>query len=182
MAVTVKEAACPTVTVLFAGCRVITGSAGLTVRTAVFELPIYPAVMFTTVDTDTALAVTVKVALFCPNFTVTLLGTVATDGALLVSDTDMPLRGAVPSKTTVPMELPPPVTLVGLRDIEDMLVAALADSATNARIAINAAKTAITDKDLLCLHIFPFPLLSQAKLWSSPILFYLSKRQTPISG
>lgn len=58
---------------------------------------------------------TLKLALVCPADTVTLDGTVATDVLLLDSDTLAPPEGAAPLRVTVPVELLPPLTLVGLR-------------------------------------------------------------------
>jgi hypothetical protein len=63
--------------------------------------------------TETVL--TVKVALVFPPGTVTLAGAVATDVLLLVSATTAPPEGAAPPSVTVPCEVFPPVTLVGLR-------------------------------------------------------------------
>ena len=56
---------------------------------------------------------TVKVTLVDPAGTVTLVGTVAS-GLLLASATLAPPAGAELVRVTVPCELSPPVTLVGL--------------------------------------------------------------------
>src|SRR3989454_10164604 len=68
--------------------------------------------MVAEVDAATALVVTVNVVLVAPAGTVTLPGTVA---AVLLLDrvTDAPPAGAGPFSVTVPVELPPPVTVVG---------------------------------------------------------------------
>jgi hypothetical protein len=58
---------------------------------------------------------TVKLALVCPAATVTLEGTVATDVLPLWSVTVAPPEGAAPLRVTVPVELLPPLTLVGFR-------------------------------------------------------------------
>ena len=56
---------------------------------------------------------TVKLAVVLPADTVTLDGTVATDVLLLLRPTDAPPEGAADVRVTVPVELLPPVTLVG---------------------------------------------------------------------
>jgi len=74
--------------------------------------------MVTGVDVVTVLLLTVNVALVLPAATVTLAGTVATDGLLLERETAAPPLRAGPLRVTVPVEVPveedPPVTLVGL--------------------------------------------------------------------
>lgn len=64
--------------------------------------------------------VTVKVALNAPAGTVTLAGTVAIAVLLLDRVTLLPPEGAGPSSVTVPVEVAPPVTEVGLRLSEAM--------------------------------------------------------------
>jgi hypothetical protein len=58
--------------------------------------------------------VIVNVALALPAGTVTVDGTPAADGPLLLSDIATPPLGAGPLSVTVPPELVPPATLVGL--------------------------------------------------------------------
>lgn len=70
---------------------------------------------------DTLLVLTVNVALVLPAATVTLAGTVATDVFGLVSDTTAPPDGALALSATVPVELFPPLTLVGFRFNEEMV-------------------------------------------------------------
>src|SRR2546429_8258602 len=74
--------------------------------------------MVAEVDAATALVVTVNVTLVAPTGTVTLAGTVA---AVLSLDsvTCAPPAGAGPSSVAVPVELPPPVTVVGLTASEE---------------------------------------------------------------
>ena len=81
------------------------------------------------VEVVTALVLTVKVALLVPAETGTLAGTLATAVLLLVRPTEIPPAGAGPLKVTVPVELPPPRTLVGLR------VSALTPGGVTVRVA-----------------------------------------------
>jgi hypothetical protein len=69
--------------------------------------------MMTAVEAATALVLTGKVALVAPAGTVTLPATVAAE-LLLDSVTGAPPAGAGPFSLTVPVELLPPVTVVGL--------------------------------------------------------------------
>lgn len=87
---------------------------GLTVRVEVFATP-NVAVTVTAVELETALVVTVNVAVFAPANTVTLTGTCAAPVLLLDSVTTEPPVGAAPLNTTVAVELLFPVMLVGLR-------------------------------------------------------------------
>ena len=72
----------------------------------------------TVVDVGTALVFTGKVALVAPAGTVTLAETVAAT-LLLERETTAPPLGAGPLSVTVPVEGVPPVTLDGLRAIEE---------------------------------------------------------------
>ena len=59
-----------------------------------------------------------NVALLAPEATVTLEGIVATEGLLLLSDTEIPPLGAAPVNFTVPVEPAPPTTVLGASDSE----------------------------------------------------------------
>src|ERR1700732_2355880 len=61
---------------------------------------------------------TVKLALVCPAATVTLAGTVAA-ALLLVRVTTVPPLGAAAVRVTVPVELVPPVTVLGFSATEE---------------------------------------------------------------
>ena len=74
--------------------------------------------MVAEVDAATALVVIVNGALVAPAGTVTLPGTVAA-GLLLDSVTCAPPVGAGPSSVAVPVELLPPVTVVGFTPSEE---------------------------------------------------------------
>jgi len=79
--------------------------------------------MTTLVSEDTRCVLTVKFALLFPAGTVMLDGTVATDVLLLESVTIAPPEGAAAVRVTVPVELFPPLTVVGLRVREESVTA-----------------------------------------------------------
>ncbi len=87
---------------------------GKTVSEVVVVTPPKPAEIVTGVDVVTALVVTVNVALVDPAGTMTLAGTVAAEVLLLDSVTAAPPDGAAPLRVTVPCDVPPPTTLLGL--------------------------------------------------------------------
>jgi hypothetical protein len=95
--------------------------AGFTVNVAVAVVPYVPE-MVTAVPLVTAPVVTAKVAVVVPAATVTLVGTCATPVLLLESVTTAPPEGATPLNVTVPVELLPPTTLVGLSVTDDSVV------------------------------------------------------------
>ncbi len=70
-------------------------------------------------DAVTALVLTVNVALLAPAVTVTLAGTVAAVVLSLDRETAAPPLGAGPLRVTVPVEVDPPVTLIGLSATEE---------------------------------------------------------------
>jgi hypothetical protein len=80
---------------------------------AVWVTPPADAEIFTEVELLTLLVETVKVALWAPAGTVTLVGTVATALLLLDNVTTVPPGGATSSSVTVPCEVLPPWTEVG---------------------------------------------------------------------
>jgi hypothetical protein len=76
------------------------------------------------VEAATGLVLIVKVAVVAPAKTVMLGGTVATVVLLLESAIIAPPVGAGPLRVTVPVELLPPTTLVGLSVTEDKVAGA----------------------------------------------------------
>jgi hypothetical protein len=87
---------------------------GFTVNVAVRVVEPKTAVIVTPVEAATGIVVTVKVAVVFPADTVTDEGTVAA-ALLLLSEISAPPAGAAPFSVTVPVELTPPATLVGLK-------------------------------------------------------------------
>ena len=82
------------------------------VRPAVTLEPPPDAVIVAVVNVETAAVEIAKVALVAPEPTITLTGTAAAV-VLLESVTVAPPAGAALTRVTVPVELPPPVTLDG---------------------------------------------------------------------
>jgi hypothetical protein len=89
----------------------------VTVRVAVCLTPRTPEIV--TVRFEVTVEVfTVKVAVVRVAGIVTLEGTVAIPVLLLESVTTVPPAGAGPFRVTVPVEVPPPRTEVGLKETE----------------------------------------------------------------
>lgn len=86
----------------------------MTVMTAALEIEPRVLVIVAVLVLCTAMAPTLKVALDRPAPMVTVAGTVAVE-LLDVSATAVPPVGAGPLKVTVPVEVEPPVTVVGER-------------------------------------------------------------------
>ena len=78
------------------------------------------AVIVTFVDPATPRVVTVKVAEVAFAGTVTLDGTVAAAVFELESATEAPPGGAYPVRVTVPVDITPPITLVGLTETPEL--------------------------------------------------------------
>jgi hypothetical protein len=97
----------------------VTAPAGVTVNVVCFELLPSVAVITALVVVVTDCVLTVKVALVLPPATVTLEGTVATEVFELDRVTTVPPEGALALRVTVPVELLPPLTLVGFRINEE---------------------------------------------------------------
>src|ERR1019366_2092484 len=91
----------------------------VTVKVADLVAPPYVPEIATLVLLDKVLVLNLKVALVLPAHTLNLDGTVATDVLLLESVTTAPPEGALELSVTVPVELLPPLTLVGFRVSEE---------------------------------------------------------------
>lgn len=98
----------------------VTVDAGLMVSDACWELLPSVAVIVAVVVVVTDVVVTLNLAEVEPAATVTLPGTVAAALLLLKLTTDPP-DGAGDDRVTVPVELLPPVTLVGFRVNEEIV-------------------------------------------------------------
>ena len=77
-------------------------------RVALFVTPPAVAETVTEVLDEPGDVVTMNVAELLPGGTVTLAGTLATEGLLLDSATTVPPAGAGPLRVTVPVDVPPP--------------------------------------------------------------------------
>ena len=90
------------------------GIGGTTVIAAAWLVLSNDAEIVIEADAPTALVLMVKVAVVAPSGTVTPAGTLATPELLLDSATRIPSLGAAELSVTVPVDEPPPVTLLGL--------------------------------------------------------------------
>ena len=115
----------------------------VTVSTDVLVRPPCAAVIVTLVDVETLFVWTKNVALLEPALTVTLVGTVATGVLLLERLTEVSTDGEAVN-VTVPWELSPPFTLVGLRLTEARLTA-------DAGVTVNVAAlvTPLSDAEIV---------------------------------
>ena len=95
--------------------------AALTVRVVVRATPAYIAVIVTDLFALTGVVVIVNVVLVDPAAMVAFEGTRATAELLVCRVMSVPPLGAGPFSVTVPVELAPPTTEVGLLLIEDKL-------------------------------------------------------------
>jgi len=112
-------------------------SAGTTVSPADLVAPPRLAEMVTVVVVaETCAVATVNVALEAPAGTVTLAGTEAMAGLLLLRLMPTPPAGAAPVSVTVPCDPLPAVTLVGLRLSEPRLAEAVALGVNRAALAV----------------------------------------------
>ena len=75
--------------------------------------PLYDATILTVTFLLVVVVVILNVAEPAPSGTVTVAGTVARAGLLLVNVTTSPPAGTAPVRTTVPIELDPPITVDG---------------------------------------------------------------------
>ena len=104
--------------VMAAGVIASPATHGFTPSVAVFDDPLYVAVMSTPTAVPTGLVVIANVADVAPASTVTEAGTVAAAVLLLVSATTAPAGGAGADSVTVPMLPIPPVTEAGFTPTE----------------------------------------------------------------
>ena len=88
-------------------------------RVALFVTPPAVAETVTEVLDEPGDVVTMNVAELLPGATVTLAGTLATEGLLLDSATTVPPAGAGPLRVTVPVEELPALTVEGERVNDD---------------------------------------------------------------
>ena len=99
---------------------------GWTVKLADTIAPEYAALSWTLAGAVTDPVFTVNDAAVVPALIVTLAGTLATTELPLVNETAAPPLGAAAVRVTVPLEVLPPVTDVGLSENEDKVAGAVA--------------------------------------------------------
>ena len=94
-----------------------------------------------------------KVAVFDPEATVTLAGTVAAEVLLLLRVTDFPPKPALPVRVTVPVTLVPPTVEVG-ESVTVEIDCALAIAGTNiARVAKQINLRVRSERNRGCVNI-----------------------------
>lgn len=135
MSVTVRVAPVPPFTLVGETLAALIAGA-FTVSVLVFVMPLRTPEITTVVFEACGTVETVKVFVFVPEATVTEAGTVATPVLALESATTLPPEGALALSVTVPVEVAPPVTLVGLSVTDERLCAA----AGRARLSERTAK------------------------------------------
>ena len=96
----------------------VLNAGGFTVRFALLVVPLYVPETLPVVLAVTATVVTVKVEFVAPAGTTTLAGTAAAALAVVKEITAPPL-GAIPFSVAVPVEETPPMTVAGLKLIEE---------------------------------------------------------------
>jgi hypothetical protein len=117
------------------------GGTGVTVSVAVRVTPSYAPVSVTLVLAATDVVVTLKVAVVAPAATVTLPGTLATPGLLLVSVTNAPPVGAPAVNVTVPVAEAGPTTLDGFTLTDERLAVPGDACGVNRRVEENGPNT-----------------------------------------
>ena len=128
--------------------------AGLIVSVAVWLVPLSVPVIVAWVTDDTDVVVTVKVAVVCPAGTETLAGTVA----LLVLDESATtvLEPAGPLRVTVPVDEPPPETLVGDKLMLDRLagvIVSVADKVVEPWVAVIDAEVDVETPVVVIVNV-----------------------------
>jgi hypothetical protein len=108
--------------------------AGVTVRVAIWPPPYCPVIV-TNVELETTLVDTVKVTVFAPAGTSTPAGTCA-ELLLLDKVTVSPPAGATPLSVTVPTELFPPTTVIGVTITVDRTIGGGKGTGAKVRVAL----------------------------------------------
>jgi hypothetical protein len=161
-------------------------AAALTPRVVVFATP-YVAVRVTDVFAATGLVVIVKVVLVFPAAMVTLLGTCATVVLLLCNATTAPPLGAAPVSVTVPVELAPPRTVVGLLVIAERLAALMVRDAVRLTpsVAVIVAEVLIATPNVVTgnvVEVFPAGTVTEVGTVAAAGLLLCRETETPPVG
>lgn len=141
----------------------------------------------TDVFAATGVVVIVKVVLVLPGAMVTLVGTCATDVLLLCSATTAPPAGAAPVNVTVPVELAPPRTVVGLLVIAERLAALTVKDAVRLtpRVAVIVAELLVATPDVVTVNVvevLPADTVTEVGTVATAVLLLCKETEAPPVG
>jgi hypothetical protein len=135
----------------------------------------------------TGVVVIVKLAVVVPAAMVTALGNCAADTLLLCKRTSAPPLGAGPFSVTVPVELAPPTTEVGLLLIEDKLAAlTLRDAVRLApNVAVMVMDVLVATAEVVTVkvvEVLPAGTVTEAGTLPAPVLLLDKAMASPPVG
>jgi hypothetical protein len=160
--------------------------AALTVRLVLRVSPYVPEIV-TEVLAETGLVVIVNVADVLPAATVILAGTCATAVLLLWSVTVAPPEGAAPLKVTVPVDVLPPTTDVGLPLIEDKVAALMLRAAVRLTpsVAVTVVEVLLATVNVIMVKfadVLPAGTVTEAGTVAAVVLLLCRDTLTPPVG
>ena len=142
----------------------------------------------TEVEEETAKVVTVKVVVVLPVATVTEAGTVAAAVLLLDSVTAVPPVGANPVSVTVPWDVAPPLTVVGLKLKELKVGGATVNAAVLVMLPIDAVIVTEVEEGtakvvtVKAVVVLPAGIVTEAGTVAAAVLLLDSVTTVPPAG